>query len=101
MRKQTNYERGRSVEYAVIKTLRSKGCYCIRAYGSKGIFDVIACPPITSKDPRTLLIQVKVREELLTKIEKESLIEVGRTLAGRVLLSYKDEKGHVRFKEFV
>jgi len=38
----TNYERGRSFEYKVIKYLEEKGAYCIRSSGSHKVCDIIA-----------------------------------------------------------
>ena len=40
-----NYVKGRNFEYRVMKFLRMKGYYCMRAYGSKGLYDIIAIPP--------------------------------------------------------
>ena len=39
-----NYVKGRNFEYAVMRYLRKRGFYCMRAYGSKGLYDVIAIP---------------------------------------------------------
>lgn len=37
-----NYEAGRRVEYSVIKSWKEQGYSCIRASGSKGLYDLIA-----------------------------------------------------------
>lgn len=47
-----NYIKGRSFEYRVMSYLRGKGYYCIRAYASKGVFDIIAIPRRTGIHPR-------------------------------------------------
>ncbi len=52
-----NYQRGRSREYRVIKSLQDEGYTCIRAAGSKGMFDIVAVGP---KGIR--LIQVKLNK---------------------------------------
>lgn len=56
-----NYIRGRNFEYRVINYLRKLGYYCMRAYASKGLYDIIAIPPI--RNPHIfnypLLIQAK------------------------------------------
>lgn len=40
-----NYIKGRTFEYRIQNYLRGKGYYVIRAYGSKGVYDLIAVPP--------------------------------------------------------
>jgi len=49
-----NYVKGRNFEYAVMRYLRKRGYYCIRAYGSKGLYDVIAIPTKEEKSQQTL-----------------------------------------------
>ena len=46
-----NYIKGRSFEYRVMAYLRGKGYYCIRAYASKGVFDIIAIPKRAGRWP--------------------------------------------------
>ena len=59
----TNYQIGRQFEYSTMSFLRKHGYYCIRSYGSKGMFDVIAVPPeintLIDYPAGTLLIQCK------------------------------------------
>ena len=56
----TNYIKGKNFEYRVIAYLRARGYYCIRAYASKGLFDIIAVPPRSETQfESTLLIQAK------------------------------------------
>lgn len=43
-----NYKIGRQFEYRVLYYLRKLGYYCLRAYGSKGLYDIIAIPPISN-----------------------------------------------------
>jgi Holliday junction resolvase len=38
----SNYVRGRAIEYKIIAFLSENGYYAIRSAGSKGVFDVIA-----------------------------------------------------------
>ena len=56
-----NYIRGRNFEYRVIAYLRKLGYYCIRAFASKGLYDIIAIPPIRKPEIRNypLMIQAK------------------------------------------
>jgi len=42
-----NYVKGRTFEYRTQNFLRKKGYYVIRAYGSKGLYDLIAVPSRT------------------------------------------------------
>ena len=57
-----NYVRGRAFEYSVMAFFRKRGYYCLRAYGSKGLYDVIAIPPKhkTGIFNYPLLIQAKL-----------------------------------------
>ncbi|MGB0976973.1 MAG: hypothetical protein ACPGSG_08315 [Prolixibacteraceae bacterium] len=54
-----NYVAGRNFEYRIIRWLTGKGYYVVRSYASKGIFDLVAVPPKSSKLSRALLIQAK------------------------------------------
>lgn len=56
-----NYQIGRNFEYRVIAYLRKLGYYCLRAYGSKGLYDILAIPPIKKPEIRNypLMIQAK------------------------------------------
>ena len=56
-----NYVIGRNFEYRVIAYLRKRGYYCFRSFGSKGIYDIGAFPPIKKAEIHNypLLIQAK------------------------------------------
>jgi len=71
-----NYVAGRGFEYRIIKWLVNKGYYVVRAYASKGIFDLVATPPKSSRLSRALLIQAKYSRKgktYITPEEKERL----------------------------
>lgn len=59
----SNKKKGYNFEYRIIKYLRMNGYYCIRAYASLGLYDIIAVPPKDRKlagfPEGTLLIQAK------------------------------------------
>jgi hypothetical protein len=71
----------------------------MRAYGSKGTFDIIAVPPSESLDTKALLIQCKRRDYLPAEEEAHMLI-VGKSLAARVMLATVDGNNKIVFKEY-
>ena len=109
-----NYVKGRNFEYAVMRYLRKRGYYCMRAYGSKGLYDVIAVPNrstlgqesldnggVMIPDLVTLLVQAKYND-YVPKQEREKLAENDKW-AGITLIAYSKKKkgakvGFVTFK---
>ena len=108
-----NYVKGRNFEYAVMRYLRKRGYYCMRAYGSKGLYDVIAVPNRSTSgqesldnggviiDLVTLLVQAKYNG-YVPKQEREKLAEHDKW-AGLTLIAYSKKKkgakvGFVTFK---
>lgn len=100
----TNYVRGRNFEYSVMRHLRAKKYYCIRAYGSKGLYDVIAVAPQRESaqetldidticpncyNQRPLLIQAKLNGYVPPK-EREKLKETNK-FDGLVLIAWSDK----------
>ena len=100
----TNYVKGRNFEYSVMRNLRAKGYYCIRSYGSKGLYDVLAIPPsrefaqekldINTICPncynqRPLLIQAKSNGYVPPK-EREKLKENNKW-DGLILIAWNDK----------
>ncbi len=87
----TNYAKGRAREYGAMKRLRKMGALTVmRAYASKGIFDLIAIFP-----SQVLLIQVKkdyinpkerkVIEEYWSKISADNIrVQVWFYIKGRL-----------------
>jgi len=73
--------------------LRKRGYYCIRSYGSKGSFDVIAVPPSRGS---TLLIQAKYNG-YIPKYELQQLKEIQKKLWGLITIAYSDNH-KLRFK---
>ena len=89
-----NYVKGRNFEYRVMAFLRKHGYYCIRSYGSKGPFDVIAIPPSKGS---TLLIQAKYNG-YVPKNELQELKENQKKFWGLVTIAYS-ENHKLRFKD--
>lgn len=92
-----NYEIGRRFEYRTQNYLRGIGYYVIRAYGSKGLFDLIAVPKrgrgIFSN---TLLIQCK-NHGVISKKELNKLVNNDKW-NGLILISYSDKRRKLKFK---
>lgn len=95
-----NYEIGRRFEYRIIAYLRKKGYYCLRAFASKGLYDIIAIPPINQLNPDfynyPLLIQAKKNGYCHPK-ELENLKQ-NTKWQGWVLISWSD-KGKLKFRD--
>ena len=96
-----------------MRYLRKRGYYCMRAYGSKGLYDVIAVPNRSTSgqesldnggviiDLVTLLVQAKYNG-YVPKQEREKLAEHDKW-AGLTLIAYSKKKkgakvGFVTFK---
>jgi len=92
----TNYVRGRNFEYSVMGFFRKRGYYCMRAYGSKGLYDIIAIPPFVKEHwfNFPLLIQAKLNGYVKPD-ERKRLKE--KKWQGQVLIAYK-EKGRIAFR---
>ena len=92
-----NYIRGRAFEYSVMAFFRKRGYYCLRAYGSKGLYDVIAIPPKhkTGIFNYPLLIQANligyVPPKERAKLEDEKW-------QGMVLIAFKGENKRIAFR---
>lgn len=88
-----NYVKGRNFEYRLIHYLRAKGYYCIRAWGSKGVYDIIAIP---KKDNTTIpfdLLQVLVPLSI-----KQNLLSLAKHFKNSLLIQAKFN-GYVHPKE--
>lgn len=93
-----NYVSGRNFEYRVMRYLRKNGYYCIRAYGSKGLFDIIAVPPYNPTTHRYPLgIQAK-KNGYVTKFELCRLKEQSPKWQLFPVIAYNDEKRHLTFR---
>jgi len=108
-----NYVKGRNFEYAVMRYLRKRGYYCMRAYGSKGLYDVIAIPSRYTSGQESLddygfdyqiplLVQAKFNG-YVPKQEREKLTKHDKW-AGITLIAFSKRKkkeakvGFVTFK---
>lgn len=92
-----NYIKGRAFEYRVKKYLEKAGFYVMRAYASKGVFDLIAVPPSSmtlTMDREAWLIQCKTNG-YVKPAEREALKQASDLYAANVVLATKDDKGHI------
>ena len=95
-----NYVSGRNFEYRIAKWLKDRGYYVVRAYASKGIFDLVATPPKDSRLSRALLIQAKYSRKDKVKIsskEKSRLASASRRYKAISCIAY-NEKRKLKFK---
>jgi hypothetical protein len=72
-----------------MEVLRGKGYFCMRAYASKGPYDVIAIRPTDQMNPIPLLIQAKTNGKLPKK-EREKLQELDKKWHGTTVHAYRD-----------
>lgn len=72
-----NYVAGRNFEYRIIKWLVDRGYYVVRSYASKGVFDLVAIPPRSSKLSRAICVQAKYSRKGKIKINPEEKIRLG------------------------
>ena len=95
-----NYVKGRNFEYAGMRYLRKRGYYCMRAYASKGLFDVIAIPPAVKLDNKwynfPLGIQCKYNGQV-PKDEREKLLKSANKWQMNIVIAWSDQKTH-RFR---
>ena len=95
-----NYVSGRSYEYRVQSWLRNRGYYVVRAYASKGIFDLVATPPKSSKLSNPLLLQVKYSRSGKVKVsskEKSRLASASRRYKATCCFAYNEGR-KLKFK---
>ena len=95
-----NYVKGRAFEYRVKKFLESKGYFVMRAYGSKGLFDLVGIPPPATHEKAfnfPYLIQCKTNGYIKPKERKLLKAAIPRYQA-TIILATKDKKGHIVFK---
>ena len=95
-----NYVIGRGFEYRVMNFFRKNSYYCMRAFGSKGLVDVIAIPPknINNIHNITLGIQAK-KNGYVPKEELEKLRENEHKWQMMILISWSDKKSRkLRFR---
>ena len=90
-----NYVSGRNFEYRVLRALTRKGYYVVRAYASKGTFDLVAVPPKRSRLSRALLIQAKHSRKgkgYICPEEKRKLAEASKRYEGFCLIAYNEKR---------
>ena len=100
-----NYTIGRRFEYRTQNYLRKIGYYVIRSYGSKGLFDLIAVPPLTVQKfdnpyriiiPDTLLIQCK-NHGVISRKELDKLANNDKW-NGIILIAYSNKSRKLKFR---
>ena len=94
-----NYVKGRAFEYRTQNYLRKKGYYVLRAYASKGVYDLLAVPPFHEevKDKWTLGIQCKTNG-YLPPSERKRFDEVKDKWCIWSVLAFKEDR-KLRFKD--
>ncbi len=100
MKKQTNYVKGRNFEYRVMKYLKDRGFFCMRAYGSKGMYDILAIQPFVDFGwyNYSLLIQAKLNGYVPPK-EMQTLKENEWNWQGITIIAWRDKKSRkLRFR---
>ena len=92
----TPYEKGKNLENYIARRLREKEFFVARSAGSKGVFDLIAIPPLTLKtgkrlDRKTKIygIQVKANGNFSRK-DIKTLIETGKRYRIIPVIAYKE-----------
>lgn len=88
-----NYVSGRNFEYRIVKWLVNRGYYVVRSYASKGVFDLVATPPRSSKLSGALLIQAKYSRSGKIKIsseEKTRLAAASRRYKAKSVIAYNE-----------
>ena len=81
-----SYVKGRRFEYSVMAFFRKRGYYCIRSYGSKGLYDLICIPPSTNKS-LPLMVQAKYNG-YVPKEERERLKENAEKWYGLPIIAW-------------
>ena len=86
-----NYVKGRNFEYRIISYLRKKGYYCLRAYGSKGLVDILAIRPNYNPDMEhhPLMIQAKYNGYVHPD-EMKKLKENEHKWQGWIIIAYSE-----------
>jgi len=95
-----NYESGRNFEYRVSRFFKRKGYYVVRAFASKGIFDLVATSPKHSGVLRTFLVQAKYSRKNKIKItvqEKSRLAAATRRYKATSIIAYNEGR-KLKFK---
>ena len=90
-----NYISGRNFEYRVMAKLRNNGYYVMRAYGSKGMYDLVAIAPLKF-GLNTLAVQCKysVKHKLvMTREEKNKLKNSVKLYNATVVIAYNGVDG--------
>jgi len=76
----TKYEKGRSFENGIRKKLEAKNFYVARSAASKGVFDLVAIPPVREGfSPPCLVLGIQCKAHgKVSKTEKQRIIETAK-----------------------
>jgi len=88
-----NKAKGTRFEYDFKNVLQMLGFYCIRAYSSMGVADLVFTPPWNPRgNYRALLVQCKHQKakDYISPFERDHLSYLQQTNSGHVLVVYKD-----------
>lgn len=99
-RRRTNYMYGRDFEYRIMRNLTNLGCLCFRRYGSKGVFDIVAVPPLNAEDPRAMVIQAK-KKDYVHPDEMSRIIDLGKRLNARVMVATRSKENALIFRQLL
>lgn len=75
----TRYDRGRALEYATMKDLKTNGYETFRSAGSHGIADVLAFKP-----GQVLFVQAKTKQGVISPADRVDLIWLANMVPGGV-----------------
>lgn len=87
--------KGSRFEYDFKNVLQMLGFYCIRAYASIGVADLVFSPPWNPKgNNRALLVQCKFQKskDYIAPFERDHLSYLQQINSGNVIVAYKDNK---------
>lgn len=87
-----NYKIGRNFEYRVLYYLRKLGYYCLRAYGSKGLFDIIAIPPIKKLEIRNYPLMIQAKSNGYVHPKELQELKDNDKYQGFPLIAYKENR---------
>ena len=93
-----NYVKGRNFEYRTMSKFRSWGYYCIRAYASKGLVDVVAVPPYANADWYNFPLGIQCKYNgYVPKEEMKKLLECRTKWQMNIVIAWSD-KGKFRIR---
>ena len=87
-----NYVKGRNFEYRTMAKFRSWGYYCIRAYASKGLVDVVAVPPYLGEQWYNFPFGIQCKYNgYVPKKEREELLKCAKKWQMNIVIAWSDQ----------